>query len=62
MKRSHVQDLWQRDDGSTVAVGFCARGKSLKGLANWQPFYWFVDSNIWLELFYYSEHRLLDGL
>ena len=41
-----MHDLRQRDDGSTVVVGFCAGGKSLKGLADRQPFYWFVDSNM----------------
>ena len=46
MQRSHVHDIQVRDDGSTVVVGFCARGKSPKGLADRQPFYWFVDSNM----------------
>ena len=46
MKRSHVQDLRLRDDSSTAVVGFCAGGKSPKGLADRQPFYWFVDSNM----------------
>ena len=46
MRRSHVHEVRRRNDGSTVAVGFCAGGKSPKGLADRQPFYWFVDSNM----------------
>ena len=46
LRRSHVHALRRRDDGSTAVVGFCAGGKSPKGQADWQPFFWYVDSNM----------------
>ena len=67
MQRSHVQDLQQREDGSTVVVSFCAGGKSLKGLADRQPFYWFVDSNMGVNgttnpwLYAWAKKRLSKG-
>ena len=67
MRRSQVHSVRRRDNGSTVVVGFCAGGKSPKGLSDRQPFYWFVDSNmgvngttnLWLHI--WAKKRLKKG-
>ena len=49
---------------SIVVVGYCAGGKSPKGQADRQPFFWYVDSsmgvngttNLWL--WHWAEQRL----